>query len=63
LRIADDFGDNHATMRCSREPGHEGKHRETFKSRNSGEVVIEWERDDRLARGEPVTVEDLMRPR
>lgn len=59
LRISDNFGDNHATMRCQRTPGHEGKHREVFKSRASGEVVVEWERDDRIARGEPVDVEDL----
>jgi hypothetical protein len=62
LYIGDDYGDNRATMRCQREPGHEGKHREVYKTRDSGEVTIEWERDGRLAEGEPETVEDLMKP-
>ncbi len=62
LSIADDFGDNHATMRCQREPGHEGKHREVYKSQAAGEVTVEWERDMRIPLGEPETVEDLMRP-
>ena len=30
LHIADDFGDNHATIRCELEPGHEGLHEENF---------------------------------
>jgi hypothetical protein len=59
LCIADNFGDNHATMRCQREPAHEGKHREVFKSKVSGEVVVEWEHDDKLAHGEFVDVKDL----
>lgn len=62
LCIGDNFGDNHATMRCQKAPGHEGKHREVYKDRTCGEVVIEWEHDDKLARGEPVDVEDLMKP-
>jgi hypothetical protein len=62
LTIGDDFGDNVATMRCQLAPGHEGKHREVYKSRVAGQVTIEWERDDKLAHGEPVNVEDLLRP-
>lgn len=60
LRIADDYGDNHATMRCTLAPGHEGKHREVYKSLRGGEVTIEWTRDARIPPDEPVTVEDLM---
>jgi hypothetical protein len=48
LEIADDFGDNHATMRCQREPNHEGKHREVYQSKQAGEVTVEWERDGRV---------------
>jgi hypothetical protein len=62
LRISDDYGDNHATMRCSREPGHEGRHREVYQSRSAGEVTVEWERDGPLALGEPVSVEELFEP-
>ncbi len=47
LEIGDDYGDNHATMRCGREPKHDGKHREAFESRHGGAVVIEWEHDAR----------------
>ena len=62
LQISDDFGDNHATMRCQREPKHEGKHREVYKSRRAGEVSVEWENDSRQPDDEPETVEDLFGP-
>jgi len=62
LTIGDDYGDNHATMRCQLAPGHEGKHRENYQSRISGQVTIEWEHDDKVAHGEPVDVEDLLQP-
>jgi len=47
LEIGDNFGDNHATMRCQLEPGHRGNHRETYKTRSAGEVTVEWEKDER----------------
>jgi hypothetical protein len=46
LYIGDNFGDNHATMRCQREPLHHGKHREVYQSTGeggAGEVVVEWD--------------------
>ncbi len=42
LMIADDFGDNHATMRCQRYPDHDGLHKEVYES-NGGQVVVTWE--------------------
>lgn len=48
LYIADNFGDNHATMRCQLPKGHEGRHREEYVvSRN--EVTVTWEKDGRRA--------------
>lgn len=44
LHIADDYGDNIATMKCHLEPGHEGRHTEIWKS---GLAKVEWEGDDR----------------
>lgn len=46
LIIADNHGDNHATMRCQLEPGHEGLHQEAYKS-GGGRVVVTWEKDER----------------
>ena len=62
LRISDDYGDNAATMRCSQKAGHDGLHRETYRSKRAGAVIVEWERDERVPLGEPLTVEELMRP-
>lgn len=48
LHIGDDFGDNHATMRCQLEEGHEGPHEKRF-ARGEGKVVVTWDdeaRDD-----------------
>lgn len=45
LYIADDWGDNTATIRCQLEKGHSGLHRESF--RREGKVIIEWEVDER----------------
>lgn len=46
LYIADNFGDNHVTMRCQLSPGHEGAHREEFK--RGGELVaVTWVIDER----------------
>ena len=57
LYIADNFGDNHATMRCQLEPHHEGLHEERFHRgvmggmgvipEGSGEVIIQWDEDER----------------
>jgi hypothetical protein len=46
LYIGDDYGDNHATMRCSLTPGHEGPHKEEF-NRGGKPVVITWWVDQR----------------
>jgi len=45
LVIADDYGDNIATIRCQLKPGHEGLHLETYKDSNKGSVKITWEKD------------------
>ncbi len=45
LYIADNFGDNHATMRCQLETGHEGPHEEVF-GRNGSPVLIRWHVDE-----------------
>jgi len=46
LEIADDYGDNHATMRCSLAPGHEGLHCEHYQHHGQP-VVVTWLGDDR----------------
>ncbi len=46
LHIADDFGDNHATMKCQRIRDHEGEHCEEFQ-RDGTPVVVRWEVDER----------------
>lgn len=51
LYIGDDFGDNHATMRCGLPPGHRGFHREEY-SAYGGRVRVSWEKDER----EPVAI-------
>ena len=43
--IADDYGDNHATIRCQLPKNHEGKHREVSRD---GKLIIEWEEDERI---------------
>lgn len=47
LYIGDNFGDNQATMRCQRQPRHDGKHREVYQNSVAGEVVVEWDTDER----------------
>ena len=42
LFIADDFGDNTCTMRCSLPAGHEGYHQEAFERDNGNKVVTSW---------------------
>lgn len=46
LHIADDFGDNWATMHCSLESGHEGRHHEHFE-RGGTPVDLYWDVDER----------------
>ena len=48
LYIGDDYGDNHATMRCQLPEGHDGPHQEQFK-REGGkqQVTITWTLDER----------------
>ncbi len=46
LHIADDFGDNYATMKCQREQGHEDEHQEEFE-RDKTPVIVTWEVDER----------------
>lgn len=46
LYIADDYGDNRATIRCQLDPEHEGQHKEEFK-RGGKPVLIYWEVDER----------------
>ena len=60
LYLGDDYGDNECTIRCQREPGHEGKHREVFGS-DGRQVTIEWELDEREERREAAeaAVEEL----
>lgn len=46
LYIADNYGDNHATIRCQLCPGHDGPHKEEFK-REGKPVIITWEVDEK----------------
>jgi hypothetical protein len=46
LYIADNYGDNSATIRCQLAPDHEGLHREQF-DRDGGQVTITWVADER----------------
>lgn len=47
LFVADNYGDNHATIRCQLAADHEGLHQERFVRHRGGEVVITWESDER----------------
>ena len=46
LYVADNFGDNHATMRCGKPTGHQGDHTETF-LRGESKVTVTWIIDER----------------
>lgn len=46
MSIADDYGDNSATIRCQRVVGHEGLHQEQY-ARRGGTVTITWTVDER----------------
>lgn len=46
LYIADDHGDNHATMNCQLSEDHEGPHKEEF-PRSEKPVIVTWEVDER----------------
>lgn len=43
LRIADDYGDNSATMKCQLDPGHAGPHVEEW---DDGNCRLEWKEAD-----------------
>ncbi len=49
LHIADNHGDNCATMRCQLEPGHVGLHQERYDASYEDDehnwVVVTWEQD------------------
>ena len=51
LYIADNYGDNEATMRCQKPKGHNASHQEIFYRRDDEggkhPVTILWERDER----------------
>lgn len=48
LYLADDCGDNHATIRCHLFPGHGGPHSESFERlHNHNKVAIMWTVDER----------------
>lgn len=53
LYLADNYGDNHATLRCQREPGHVGFHREEYLNSVAGEVAVTWEKDTRELEAQP----------
>ena len=44
LIIADDYGDNHATIKCQREAGHDGSHSEEY-DKDGGVVLIVFDDD------------------
>ena len=44
LYLADDFGDNHVTIRCQLPKGHDGCHEERCRE---GTVTIQWDEDER----------------
>lgn len=46
LYIADNFGDNHATIRCQLRPGHNGPHKEEFE-RGGRPVTVTWYIDEK----------------
>ena len=48
LFVADDYGDNSATLRCGLEPGHEGLHMEKYDAGDEdspNKVSITWAKD------------------
>ena len=47
LYLADDWGDNGCTMRCSLPTGHDGEHQESFERSNGNKVLIHWAMDER----------------
>jgi Fe-S-cluster containining protein len=53
LYIADDYGDNSATMRCQRPVGHEGPHKEIYGAGDQ-KVEVTWSTDERVVTEEEV---------
>ena len=46
LYIADDYGDNEATIRCQLPSGHDGPHEERSERPGGQQVVITWDVDE-----------------
>lgn len=44
FEIADDHGDNVATMTCGREKDHKGPHQENYQAGAHGSVIVIWEK-------------------
>jgi hypothetical protein len=42
VHIADDYGDNSATMKCQLEPGHAGPHVEKWESHDGYDCELRW---------------------
>jgi hypothetical protein len=47
LFLADNYRDNHCTIRCQLTKGHTGKHLEAFSRETGGSVEIRWVKDER----------------
>ena len=47
LHIADDYGDNHATMKCQLNKDHTGVHIENYHNSDAGTVCVTWEKDQK----------------
>ena len=47
LHIGDDFGDNHATMKCQLEKDHGGCHIEKWNNNEGDLRLVSWHGDDR----------------
>ena len=54
LHIADDEGDNHATMVCGLHEGHIGPHRECY-PRDTTVVIVTWHGDERVGKRKPLS--------
>ncbi len=51
LHLADDYGDNTCTCRCTLDEGHDGPHEERSRERDEDEegahnIVIQWQGND-----------------
>ena len=49
LHMADDFGDNHATIKCQLEAEHDGQHQKQYQRKDLSElgvITILWSGDE-----------------